>query len=154
MNEEHTKDLEEKFPWITPTDGYGIGVGDGWFDIIHTLCFQIHHAIEYENECIELYKKSDKDWTWKPNDKPFEFPIVDQIKEKFGGLRFYARTPTGTRYEIRGMIQMAEAMSVTICDSCGNKGKVRDHAWRRTLCDKCEKKQNKGKRFEGLRNLK
>ncbi len=80
--------------------------------------------------------------------------VLDQIKEKFGGLRFYARTPTGTRYEIRGMIQMAEAMSVTICDSCGNKGKTRNHAWRRTLCDKCEKKQNKGKRFEGLKNLK
>jgi len=106
-----------------------------------------------KNECIELYKKAKKDWTWKPNDKPFEFPIVDQIKEKFGALRFYASTPTGTRYELRGMIQMAEAMSACTCEDCGNKGKPRKDSWVRTLCDICYKKQNKGKRFEGLKNI-
>ncbi len=155
MNEEHTKELTEKYPWITPTDGYGIGVGDGWFELIDCLCGNIHEAIKFENECVERYKETGgKDWTWKPADKPHNYPEVHQIKEKFGGLRFYCATPSGTRYEIRGMLQLAESMSFRICDSCGNKGKTRDHAWRRTLCDTCEKKQNKGKRFEKLRNLK
>ena len=52
------------------------------------------------------------------------------------------------------MLQLAESMSFRICESCGNKGETRDHAWVRTLCDTCEKEQNKGKRFEGMRNLK
>ena len=141
MNKEHTEYLVKHFPWIEPTDGYGIGVGDGWFDLLVTLCENIDSAIKFENSCIMNYNsKSDeekKEWIWTPNDKPFEFPIVDQIKEKFGGLRFYARTPSGTRYEFRGMIQMAEAMSFRICEDCGNKGEMRDGSWKRTLCNLC-----------------
>ena len=143
MNKEHTEKLEKEFPWITPTDGYGIGVGDGWYDLVYTLCHNIHHAIKFENECVENYRKDPKGFTWKPASKPYNYPEVHQIKEKFGGLRFYCATPSGTRYELRGMLQLAESFSFRICESCGNKGEVRDHAWVRTLCDKCEKKDSK-----------
>lgn len=47
--------------------------------------------------------------------------VANQIKEKFGGLRFYVG---GTDDYVRGAIALAESMSYSICDQCGNKGRV------------------------------
>ena len=57
---------------------------------------------------------------------------VQQIKEKFGGLRFYY---DGGNDEISGMVRMAEAWADQTCEVCGNKGKHRSGGWIRTLCD-------------------
>lgn len=143
MNDKHTKDLTDKYPWITPTDGFGIGVGDGWYGLLDCLCGNIDSAIKYENKCVENYRKDPEGFTWKPASKPYNYPEVHQIKEKFGGLRFYCATPSGTRYELRGMLQLAESMSFRICDVCGNQGEARKGSWIRTLCDSCEKKDKK-----------
>ena len=57
---------------------------------------------------------------------------LDQVKEKFGTLRFYYRG--GDEY-IRGMVDMAESMSGITCEVCGNVGKMHRGGWLRTLCD-------------------
>ena len=57
---------------------------------------------------------------------------IQQIKEKFGGLRFYY---DGGNDEISGMVRMAEAWADRTCEVCGNKGKHRSGGWIRTLCD-------------------
>jgi hypothetical protein len=57
---------------------------------------------------------------------------VVQIKEKFGGLRFYY---DGGDDEISGMVRMAEAWADHTCEECGNKGERRSGGWIRTLCD-------------------
>ena len=57
---------------------------------------------------------------------------VDQVKEKFGALRFYY---TGGNDEISGMVRMAESMSVLTCETCGKPGEQRHGGWIRTLCD-------------------
>lgn len=57
---------------------------------------------------------------------------VAQIKEKFGGLRFYY---DGGDDEISGMVRMAESWASHTCEDCGNKGKQRGGGWIRTLCD-------------------
>jgi hypothetical protein len=57
---------------------------------------------------------------------------LDQVKEKFGTLRFYY---TGGDEYIRGMVTMAEAMSGTTCEECGNPGQRRGHGWIYTACD-------------------
>jgi hypothetical protein len=57
---------------------------------------------------------------------------VEQIKEKFGGLRFYYQ---GGDKEIDGMVSMAETWAGHSCEVCGNKGTRRDGGWIRTLCD-------------------
>ena len=81
-------------------------------------------------------------------------PIVDkvdwirvaQIKEKFGGLRFYY---DGGDDHISGMVRMAEAWAGQTCETCGDKGKQRSGGWIRTLCDKHEAEyQVKNKKFE------
>jgi hypothetical protein len=60
---------------------------------------------------------------------------LDQVKEKFGTLRFYY---TGGDEYISGMVTMAEAMSGVICESCGNPGKQTSGGWIKTICQPCE----------------
>jgi hypothetical protein len=60
---------------------------------------------------------------------------VEQIKEKFGGLRFYYQGGDAT---ISGMVSMAESWANHTCETCGNKGERRSGGWVRTLCDKHE----------------
>jgi hypothetical protein len=67
-------------------------------------------------------------------DVPDAIPQVtlDQVKEKFGTLRFYY---TGGDDYISGMVRMAESMSALTCEECGSPGRVRRGGWIRTLCD-------------------
>jgi hypothetical protein len=58
--------------------------------------------------------------------------VVAQIKEKFGGLRFYYN---GGDDEISGMVRMAESWADVACEECGAIGRRRDGGWIRTLCD-------------------
>lgn len=79
-------------------------------------------------------------------DIPYE---VDQVKEKFGGLRFYWHQPypegeipddeRADRREastkIRALIDAAEAESIQTCEICGAPGRPQGKGWIRTLCD-------------------
>lgn len=56
-----------------------------------------------------------------------------QVKEKFGGLRFYINSGSD---EIFNRIIEAERKSYEICEVTGKPGKLRtDIGWYRTLCD-------------------
>ena len=69
-----------------------------------------------------------------------------QVKEKFGGLRFYINSGSN---EIHDRIAKAENDSYNICEKCGEEGKLRnDIGWYLTLCENHynEKKENYGKR--------
>lgn len=61
--------------------------------------------------------------------------VADQVKEKFGTLRFYI---SGGDEYIHGLVSMAESMSAVTCEECGSPGHRRDGGWIRTLCDKHE----------------
>ena len=83
------------------------GVGEGWYRIVKELI----------EDLIKL--------GW---DKQ-----VCQVKEKFGGLRFYIND--GTK-EIHNRITEAENKSYEVCEKCGNTGKLRnDIGWYLTLCE-------------------
>lgn len=60
---------------------------------------------------------------------------VHQIKEKFGGLRFYYE---GGDEQVYGMVRMAESWAAHTCETCGERGQLRHGGWIRTLCDKHE----------------
>jgi hypothetical protein len=66
--------------------------------------------------------------------------ILDQVKEKFGTLRFYY---SGGDEYIHGMVTMAEAMSGCTCEGCGNPGKRHGGGWVRTMCGPCEEQREK-----------
>jgi len=66
--------------------------------------------------------------------------MVSQVKEKFGGLRFYIYSGTP---EVWKLIDKAERASYTICEECGDKAEQRSvgkYGWIYTRCDKCRKK--------------
>ena len=129
---------------------FGIECGDGWYTAIDTLC-----------ECLtSLYS------TWiSVGEDSFQLdaPIVvaDQIKEKYGGLRFYYHTELtentraiyekykdnpefmkkytevslGYTHYIDGAIAMAEVMCSRTCEDTGSAGvlHVSGGGWYRTL---------------------
>lgn len=83
-------------------------VGDGWASIV--------------GELWDLCKRQDP-------------PVmIHQVKEKFGGLRFYVGGASG---EVHDAIEKAERVSETVCEKCGEPGKpgtARGY-WILTLCD-------------------
>jgi len=114
MNEKNTKILVEKFPSLyaekrrakrTPFYLFSFECGDGWFNLIYSL-----------SETLVKLK--------------FNNPIL-QVKEKFGGLRYYVGGATEEQWR---KIDLAEEMSYHICEVCGRTGKDRDYGWIKTLC--------------------
>jgi len=63
--------------------------------------------------------------------EPIPQVILDQVKEKFGTLRFYY---IGGDDYIRGMVTMAESMSGVTCEECGKPGTQTPGGWIKTVC--------------------
>jgi hypothetical protein len=60
---------------------------------------------------------------------------LHQVKEKFGGLRFYIGCGS---LEMFAAIDDAELESFKTCEDCGKPGELRrNRSWWRTLCGKC-----------------
>jgi hypothetical protein len=114
---------------------WGFEHGDGWFDIIEALCANIQNHVDWKRR--QHPALSDEEF----NDQ--HQPVAAQVKEKFGGLRFYM---DNTDEYIQGAISMAESTSYRTCEQCGNKGHRRAGGWIRTLCDTCH---GKGRKQEG-----
>jgi hypothetical protein len=132
MREELDQRLCEKYPEIfedrhanmTETAMcWGFSCGDGWYNIIDTLCGNIQHYIDWQN------KNAAKRYTQYKQVPQLK---AVQVKEKFGTLRFYYE---GGDDHISGMVRMAEAMSAVTCEECGAPGEQRHGGWVRTLCD-------------------
>jgi hypothetical protein len=60
---------------------------------------------------------------------------VHQIKEKFGGLRFYYAGRAGNDARIDELIAQAERVAAQTCELCGAPGRARGTGWIRTVCD-------------------
>ena len=59
---------------------------------------------------------------------------IEQIKEKFGGLRYYCSVDDYSKVD--DLIIEAEKESMKTCEVCGNFGKIRNNrSWIVTLCD-------------------
>jgi len=114
---------QEKYPLCFKNKcSYGLDFrcGDGWIVLIDTLFSKI------ENHLRTCDADANKDF------------VIEQIKEKFGSLRFYAMNADMKIYE---MINEAEAESFETCDECGAAGvlSIRQR-WYKTLCSSCQEK--------------
>lgn len=68
---------------------------------------------------------------------------VQQVKEKFGTLRFYT-SPNPIGYE--NFIIGVERESATICEWCGKPGTIDNrYFWLLTLCTSCKRKRKRQK---------
>lgn len=66
--------------------------------------------------------------------------VASQVKEKFGGLRFYVEGASAEQYAI---INWAESLSYHICEICGSTKNIgRTSGWITTLCEECALKGN------------
>ena len=63
---------------------------------------------------------------------------LDQVKEKFGTLRFYY---TGGDDYISGLVSMAESMSGVTCEECSAPAETHGGGWVRTICTPCEEQR-------------
>lgn len=125
-------------------DAFGIDTGDGWYQLLYDMCKEITEVLETAEEPVHI--------------------VVDQIKEKYGTLRFYYHFE-GLKPEIQAVDFMGlgsmrimpgrddvhqkiseivvkyEDISGEVCETCGREGAVRtDLQWIRTLCDTCYSK--------------
>lgn len=124
MNEANTKKLLDEFRFFKSTihnsntaiSVWGFECGDGWFELIWKLS--------------EDLKEMNKHIIRTPED-PFQ---VLQVKEKFGGLRFYTNTASDEMFK---RILKAEHDSFSICENCGKEGCLRTEGWAKTLCNEC-----------------
>jgi len=129
--EEFEKRMVEAYPKMFAEPYGGFAVGPGWWPILETLCGQIQHHIDWKNKKTMIVPQVN----------------VAQIKEKFGGLRFYY--DGGDEY-ISGLVSMAESWAACSCETCGTPGERREGGWIRTLCDthETERQSTIKERFE------
>lgn len=118
-----SKRMTEKFPKMFANKYGGFACGKGWWPLLEQLCGTIQHHI---------------DWKEKQGN-PIPQVVIEQIKEKFGTLRFYYQG--GDEY-ISGAVSLAENLTDHLCEDCGGIGKRRNGGWIRTLCDIHEAERN------------
>lgn len=110
---------------------WGIECGDGWYQLLDVLCRNIQHHIDWKSKSLGPEESEDLQ------------PVAMQVKEKFGGLRFYC---SGGDDTTEGMIRFAESFSFKVCESCGNAGSKHGTGWIFTLCDSCWEKHPSNKK--------
>lgn len=159
MSPELDKKLCEKYPKIFTNRhksevpmSFGFEIGDGWYELIDNLCF----ALEYTYTSSAPISEEDgkrlgvKPIKFKASDNPIYFygikspqVVADQVKEKYGTLRFYyslefdehtaelaekypeiERINNGYANFIRGIVHFAEIASSKICEISGEKGEM------------------------------
>jgi len=127
---------------------WGLDVGDGWYDLIDTLC----EALTYTyTTSIEVDEEDGKRLGIKPYSDSYYFTveppqvIATQVKEKYGTLRFYYRSEFDEKiiylletkkypdlekvndrfYNfIDGVVHFAEIASGRTCEATGQSGEL------------------------------
>lgn len=96
--------------------------GDGWYNLIFELSRKLELMILLLPEAQRKEMKA------------------SQVKEKFGGLRFYM---TYHNPEMAKLISKAEHDSYHICEECGKPGQLIQAGWLYTSCKEHAKEEHK-----------
>jgi hypothetical protein len=121
-------DLRSKYPKLYKKNIWP-EFDEGWYELVANLS-------------SEIYEKYDK-WSSLP-----DLPYVAQMKEKFGGLRFYLESNTffmeePEKYEeLDKIIAKYESISKVTCETCGSPNssvRRKNGYWLKCMCDNCEK---------------
>lgn len=166
---------------------WGISCGDGWYNIIDNLCGHLQNVVDRPHEEITMYQewidrekeknnpRKETSGGYIPSSEElitrYQEHIEDwkkkiipqleavQVKEKYGGLRFYLNGyPIQPEIDakVTAYINFAESLSYVTCEHCGSPGKNQGGHWVFTLCDDCVIKQeeDRAERIQESRQLK
>lgn len=111
-------DLDEPLTWLQTRFQQGwpndLDVYDGWLKMVSDLTLDLRSITEH-------------------------FTVL-QVKEKFGGLRFYYELPNHLpeidRQKFRDRVDLAESGSFFVCGTCGTTDDV-SQLGMRPVCDTC-----------------
>lgn len=118
--------IKAKYPDINFKTSIGDGTGVGWWALLEKAFADIS-AVMHSNPGMKF--------------------DVMQIKEKFGGLRFYCHVGRKeeceltqekfeeARSQIYEIVDSSERAANSTCEVCGEPGKRRNTRWIKTLCD-------------------
>lgn len=125
---------------------WGFECEDGWYNIIDTLSYALTYPYTSAKEKVQFYTEHLDKVIWQGKIgtqedldiaikklEEIHIPVVSQVKEKFGTLRFYVHSATDEQYNY---IDFAEIMSGKTCERCGSTGTYYPMSWHKTLCDK------------------
>lgn len=124
MNKENTQKLLTDFPELYSAQGglfhyFGFQCGDGWFQIIYDLSIEITATAKQAGATS---------------------PVACQVKEKFGGLRFYVSAPG---VDIESAMDKAYEKAWVTCEKCGAPGAIIHGRWSRVRCAPCDLEDQK-----------
>jgi len=136
------KRLEEIYPRAMRNVYCGVSINEGWYHIVTLLVTHMHSHITWKRRqrAKALLEERAGEDVYVP--EKVDHIEIHQIKEKFGGLRFYFEG--GDDY-CRGLEVMAETWANRTCEVCGETGKQRGGGWIRTLCDAHEEEYKREK---------
>ena len=158
MRKELDEALVAKYPLIfrdrngdmrTTLMCWGFECGDGWYNIIDVLCGKLSSEYMSAKSRYDFIKDRVGEKMYGGSgdvitqgeidqrklvmeEEASKVPVAVQIKEKFGGLRFYVQAATSKHYDY---ISFAESMSYRTCEQCGAPGKRYTDGWHKVLCD-------------------
>lgn len=101
---------------------WGFECGDGWYWLIDRLCSNLQFNTDNNNS--------------GKNEGRYPQVVASQVKEKFGGLRFYVEGASAAQHAV---ISFAESLSEHICEKCGSTKNIgHTKGWITTLCEECK----------------
>jgi hypothetical protein len=110
----------------TAVTKYGLECGEGWLDILSKLCRELESVNEHRDE---------DQWV-----------KAEQIKSKFGGLRFYTNDTRRLGLRVLNLIKDAEVACSNTCEKCGASGTLRkDVGWWMVMCESHYDEKKEGK---------
>jgi hypothetical protein len=130
------KEFYDKFPLLFPKHPHwntkretqepecGFSCDYGWWDLLKKLCSDLTKLLEESG-------------------LPEEDKIIpiDQIKEKFSGVRIYFGSfHESLNDKVYALVREAEEKSFKICETCGQPGEKRSGGWLKVRCDSCQEK--------------
>jgi len=128
---QHHIDWKEKQrKWATDYNEMAAQAKAGNFDLFEEAMKALPNDEYKENRLADIVAGD-----FREVPQPIPQVTLDQVKEKFGTLRFYY---SGGDDYISGMVSLAESMTGVTCESCGNVGERRGGGWVHTYCTPCE----------------
>ena len=133
---------------------FGFDCGDGWANLVETPLWYAKDRVSEWHRLRVLREGLIQDRSYDPEGKhawlehsartqdkpPFRHLEVVQVKEKFGGLRFYYQG-TATLGFI-AVVEAVEWLSSMTCESCGRAAQQeKAGAWISTRCEECKAKE-------------